>query len=168
MYYFLSLFVLLTTLSCTSIEKNNLLHSVVFPHSFSTVWSAALLVLKDYPIETEIKESGEIKTKMIRGYEIWEPPEGMIEGIDKRTYQLEIVLRRGLGPRKAPYTHVSIMKNEFEDKDFIQQNIPVPSNGIEENLILYRIQRELFLMDEVENFKERKRDPEGDAEEMDI
>lgn len=153
-FKFFLLFLILS--SCTSLNKKNLSHTAVYPHSYSSVWRAALLVLKDYPIEIEDEETGEIKTRSIRAYEAWKPPPGLINDPKRRVYSLEVFLEKGFTSNETPLVRVTVMKTEFENKDFIQQNVAVQSNGIEENLILYRIQRELFLLEEQKKFREKK------------
>ena len=149
-------------------DRRALSHSAVYPNSFSSVWSATLKVLKDYPIEVEIRESGEIKTKEIKGYSIWEPPDGSVKNKDSRVYRLSILLEKGSGALgSAPATRVNVMKNEFENQDFIMQNISIKSNGLEESLILYRIQRELYLTREQKNFR-KKQEIQKETEEEDI
>ena len=130
--------------SCITTSERSLTSTGVFQAPYSLVWQSALLTLKNYPIQTTDQEAGEIITKAIRGYQVWTPPPKMIKNPRNRHYTLKILLSRGIVQGDSAIK-VQIIKEEFINKDFIQQSIPVQSNGLEEEIILYRIGRTVHL-----------------------
>ena len=137
-------------------------YTAVFNHSYPLVWEAVLLALKKYPIAMEHQDSGQIETKFIRNYKSWKPPKGSVERPHSRKYKLKLFLEKGSSVSNTPAVKVHIMKEEFMDEDFIQQSIPISSNGLEEEVLLYRIERELFLMNQKKKFHERKKQKDKD------
>ena len=156
---------LFLSLSCTTTSNNSPTHTAVFNASYDIVWQAALLALKTYPIKSENLEAGQIETQVIRGYTSWTPPAGFIRNLKNRYYKIKIFLEKGAISRKENAVKIHLIKEEFINKDFIQQNIPVTSNGLEEEIILYRIHREILLQKEKKLFHERKRQLEKEKEE---
>ncbi len=133
---------------------NKTTHQGVFIAPYEIVWQSALLTLKNYPLVTEDVESGEIETEVIRGYSVWKPPEGMIPNQSKRRYRIKIFLEKGqVESNQAIKVH--IIKNEKLDEDFIEHSTPVISSNLEEDVILYRIHREILLEKKKVEFKKK-------------
>ena len=138
--------------SCTSLQDNTS-YQVVFKAPYSLVWQATLLAMQDYPIAKEDLEGGILSTKTVRRYSVWTPPPQSIPQIKNRHYKIRIFLEKGL--RKEVKVH--ILKKEFIDKDFIQHSIPTPSDGLEERIIAYRIQRAIQLEQKLKAFHKEKK-----------
>ena len=158
-------FIFLSACTTTPLTQH---YTAVFNYSYPLVWEAVLLTLKKYPIEMEHQDSGQIETKFIRNYKSWKPPKGSIERLHSRQYKLKLFLEKGSSAANTPAVKVHIMKEEFMDEDFIQQSIPIASNGLEEEVLLYRIGRELFLMKQKKQFHERKKQKDTDTDEEDL
>ena len=150
-------------ISCASLQDNTS-YQVVFKAPYSLVWQSVLLAMQKYPIQKEDLEGGVLTTKIIRRYSVWTPPPQSIKQINNRHYKIKIFLEKGLKESVKVY----IIKNEFINKDFIRQSIPVSSNGLEERVIAYRIQREILMEQKLKEFhkekKARANEPKDDSE----
>lgn len=149
-------FIIFFTLSCTTIPERNTIPSGVFNASFSIVWQSALLALEKYPLKNLDRESGEMETEIIRGYQVWQPPPGSIPTTRNRHYVIKLLFIKGSFKEKTA-TKVQILKEEFINKDFIQESVPIQSNGIEEEIILYRINRIIKLVQLKKDFFEQQK-----------
>ena len=148
------LIVLFILTGCVSINKDT--HQAIFLAPYDVVWQSILLTMKHYPLTTEDVENGEIETSTISGYSAWKPPKGMIYEPSKRKYRIKIFLERGeIGSKQAIKVHV--IKDEIMDKNFIERSIPITSSGIEEEVILYRINREILLEKQKNKMKKRQK-----------
>ena len=152
--------------SCVTLEEYKT-YEAVFPSPYSMVWQSIQIVVKDYPIKKSQSESGLVITKPIKGYSIWTPPPGSIKNKRNRHYTLKILLHKGIIDDK-PAVKVQVVKEEFIHKDFIEEAVPVSSNGLEEEVILYRIGRELNLVEEKRKHFERKKHPENEEDEEEL
>ena len=142
---------------CLSINK--VTQQQMFSAPYEIVWQSVLLTMKDYPLIVEDIESGEIETGMIQGYTIWQPPQGMIPYQNKRKYKIKIFLEK-IKKDSQSSIKVHIIKDERVDKDFIEHSTPVVSSGLEEDLILYRIKREILLEQKKIEMQSRKKSQE--------
>lgn len=139
-------------ISCTSLQDSTS-YQVVFNAPYSLVWQATLLAMQAYPIQKEDLEGGVLTTKTVRRYSVWTPPPKSIKQINNRHYKIRIFLEKG----QEGSVKVHIIKNEFIDKDFIQHSIPAASDGLEERVIAYRIQREITMEQKLKEFHKEKK-----------
>jgi len=147
-------------ISCTSLQDSTS-YQVVFKAPYSLVWQATLLAMQAYPTAKEDLEGGVLTTKTVRRYSVWTPPPKSIRQTNNRHYKINIFLEKGLENN----VKVHIIKNEFVNKDFIQHSIPVASNGLEERVIAYRIQREILLEQKLKAFHKEKKARANEPEE---
>lgn len=150
MFFLILLFPLL--ISCTSLQDHTS-YQVAFKAPYSLVWQATLLAMQTYPIAKEDLEGGVLTTKTVRRYSVWTPPPQSIPQTNNRHYKIHIFLEKGIKNE----VKVHILKKEFINKDFIQHSIPIDSNGLEERVIAYRIQREILLEKKLKSFHKEKK-----------
>lgn len=113
-----------------------------------------MLALEDYPIETEDNEKGFLKTENIRTETIWKFPFEQERTLSAATYALHIKLIKGtVGSR--PVVKVRILKKILERKGFIEDPKRIPSHGLEEKAILYRILREINIEQAIINHHQK-------------
>lgn len=119
-------------------------HSKVYKASYEETWQATQKALSKYRLELSNIDKGLLKTEVIKGAKAWRSP------TRKRPYsagyssQLKIrVIKGRIG--KKPTVKVVIKKNVELQKDFFSQKKPLPSDGLEEKMILYRIKREIII-----------------------
>ncbi len=117
----------------------------LFKGAIEQVWMAAEKVLSDYPILESNVDAGVLKTDYLRGPSCWRAPifeEKYTAGI-RCSLQLQILKIPGSGVR------VRVNKSLQVVKDFVSEPEDISSDGLEEMNILYRIDRELTIAQEI-------------------
>jgi len=113
-----------------------------FAANFEEVWKAVNLVLQPYPLRTSNMDQGVLETDAIRGNRIWIAPYGH-EGPDGgQSYKLTVKVLKGAAAGSNA-TRVTILKDAQRQMDFFSEARQQPSDGLEEDMILYRIGREI-------------------------
>ena len=141
----ISLLFSLSFTGCASLQpKQNIQRPVskVFHTSYEKVWRAVMMAIESYPIESEDNETGVIKTDFIRGDKIWSLPFQTAISNQHLLYSIQINLIRGQMKNK-PVIQVQVLKRNFIQKGFIEDPVSIPSDGLQEKNILYRILREI-------------------------
>jgi hypothetical protein len=82
---------------------------------------------------------------MIRGYRIWSPPYKSETAATAETYRLTIRVIKGAPLSGKPATKITIVKESQIQQDFFSEPRSIPSDGLEEKSILYRISREIMI-----------------------
>ena len=146
-------FLLLIVAGCTTTKlayNVNEPVSKLFEANYDQVWKSVMLAMEYYSIEEEDKEQGFLRTEVIKGTNIWSPP---FEGKQKKMsikYVIYIQLIKGMTGFQ-PVIQVRVLKKIFAQEGFINEPKRIPSNGLEEKVILYRIMREVkidqYIMD---------------------
>ena len=140
-----ALIFLLGLVGCvTTYPKQNVNEPVskIFYTEYEKVWRAVMLTIENYPIESEDHETGIIKTGFIRGDKVWNLPFDTSISNKDLLYTIQINLLKGK-IKKEHAVQVQVTKKNFIQKGFIEDPVSVPSNGLEEKNILYRILREI-------------------------
>ena len=108
-----------------------------------SVWRAAQLTLKHYPLNISDLDSGILETDFIKGAKVWVAPhKGAVTPPNGLRYKLRIIFSQvDVGGRVG--TKVHIEKKVTLQRDFFSPLEPVASDGLEEEVILYRMGREL-------------------------
>jgi hypothetical protein len=114
----------------------------VYFATFEEVWRAVNLVLQPYPLRISNMDQGLLETDMIRGYKVWSPPYKSDIASTGESYHLSIHVIKGALDRRAA-TKVTIVKDTEVQVDFFSDPKNVPSDGLEEKTILYRLGREI-------------------------
>ena len=123
--------------------RGHVLH--VFKHEYDRVWRATQKALGKYPIMTNNIETGVLETEIIRGEKGWRPAHAKVEVQPGLRYQIILKLVRGQTIDGVASTEVSIEKRMSLEKNFFSEGQKIYSEGLEEQSIIYRIQRELTL-----------------------
>ena len=122
--------------------------SKVFYTDYDKVWKALMLTMESYSVEEEDQEKGFLRTARRGGNKLWTPPfpeERSLSGT--RSDVIVVYLTRGQKD-SVPGVRVSVLKKSSVRKGFLTEAERVPSHGLEEKVILYRILREI----EIEEF----------------
>lgn len=115
----------------------------IFFASYDSVWRAAHASLK-YTIANENQDYGVIETDYIKSVDGWLPPDQNRPEYKSARYKLMLTFAKGSsGGRES--TRVTIEKKIEIFKDFISEREVVASDGLEEQSIFYRIERELLI-----------------------
>jgi hypothetical protein len=115
----------------------------VYYATYEEVWRASNLVLQSYPLKVSNMDQGLLETDAIRGLKVWTPPyknEGSATAGESYKLTLKI-LKGGLNGKSA--TKVTVLKDDSIQHDFFSDPRPIPSDGLEEKSLLYRIGREI-------------------------
>ncbi len=116
----------------------------VFYEPYDKVWRATQLALRNYRMRVNNMDQGVIETEPVRRPNLWMPAHSQQAQPGGVTSWLSIRLLRGhIDSREA--IKVSIQKNTQQTADFFSGERSLPSDGLEEAAILYRIQREITL-----------------------
>jgi len=116
--------------------------SKVFFANYEKVWRAVMLAIESYPIKSEDYETGIIQTGFIRGDKVWYLPFPTSISNNELLYKIQINLFKGKVKNELA-VQVQVSKQNFIQKGFIEDPVSVPSNGLQEKTILYRILREI-------------------------
>jgi hypothetical protein len=134
------IFLQLTLLSCVSapvpVEKN---YERKFRASFDEVWRACQQAIISYPLKVNNMEQGAIQTTMLRSHTYFRPPHIAKKHASGYRYTLHFNLIKNSDKE----TTLSIHKKLLVYRDFISKPEDLISDGLEESILLYRIQREI-------------------------
>ena len=115
----------------------------VYYATYEEVWRAVNFVLQPYPLRISNMDQGTLETDMIRGYRIWSPPYKAETSSTSETYRLTIRVIKGAPLAGKAATKVTIVKESQIQQDFFSDPRSLPSDGLEEKSVLYRISREI-------------------------
>ena len=115
----------------------------IYYASFDQVWRATQLALQKYPIRVNNMDLGVLETDNIKGYKVWMPPHRKSSS-GGLSYKLNVRVVRGAVEGRGS-VRVTVMKDLEKKRDFFAATQKLPSDGLEEKSILYRIRRELLI-----------------------
>ncbi len=114
----------------------------IYYASYDNVWRAAQLALK-YPIAMNNMDNGVLETEFIKADEGFQPPfqeeAGASSGL---RYKINMILVKGKSEGRDS-VRVTIRKTTEKRRDFFADPETIESDGLEEKVIFYRIDREL-------------------------
>lgn len=113
-------------------------------------WEALIYVLKSYPTKIIDRDKGYIETEELIGNNYWKAPHQK----QLNTSGSRAVIKAQLTYKK-PYSRVDIQKIIYMQSDFFSAAQEIPSDTLEEQKILYRVKRELYIKSEIKNFSKR-------------
>lgn len=122
--------------------KKNSYHKV-FPYNYESVWRAAQLTLK-YPIAVNNMENGVLETEWVRGIDGFLAPGASREPSAGIRYKISLMLVKGKLDGKQS-VRMTIAKKMERQKDFFSDVDTLVSDGLEEKVLFYRIEREILI-----------------------
>lgn len=140
----------------------------IYKVEYNQAWQAVSDIMKKYNLEVKSQQSGLIKTR-------WEDNTleinfsdsfGSSDSIKGAKFKLVVNVIKGFrGTREV--TKVTVFKRQLIEQDFLQGWKVVPSDGILEKTILYRIDRILRIEQKLKMIEEqRSREAEKDLLEL--
>jgi len=117
----------------------------VFVGSFDDIWRATQLALQSptsYPLRVNNMDTGVIETETIKGSLVWVAPHKQEVPGGGLSYRIIVRVIKGNVADKEAFK-VTVQKTAQMQRDFFSEAETVPSDGLEEKVILYRIEREL-------------------------
>lgn len=118
-------------------------HQKVYFAPYDAVWKAAHTTIK-YTIAVENQDTGFLETEYIKGVDGFLPPEVLKNPSPGVRYKLIFNFAKGKTEGRES-TRVTVEKKMERLRDFFSEPDPLPSDGLEEKLIFYRIERELVI-----------------------
>ena len=111
-----------------------------FPAPNEATWAAIQKTVEDYPVKYANYETGRFQSQEIPVEKIWKNPTGKANLNDSYTLTIQLIVSKD-----NKFTKVTILKKIHRDRGLGYKVIPVPSDGLEEEVLFYRIGRELYL-----------------------
>lgn len=127
----------------------------IFTGQYDEVWRAIQKALVRYPIQLNNIDQGIIETEIIKGDQIWQTPfkREAMKSNPKYILRVNVVKGRSKGKDSV---RVTVLKSISLEKDFFSGEARLPSDGLEEKSILYRIEREIVLERSLKRAFEKK------------
>ncbi len=131
----------------------------IFPFDYNQTWLATVEVAKKYDLELKNQETGIIKTRWVDNTaEInFSDKFNSSEGIKAAKFKVIINVVKGFRSGKE-VSKVSIYRRQMIEKDFLQGWKIVPSDGVIEKTILYRISRQIKIRNKIRELEKQKAD----------
>lgn len=110
--------------------------------TYDEVWTATLKALNDYPLKISNKDSGRIQSEVVNGpYNdlLFTYPEP-IEIPERFRYTLKFNFAKLAADDRQPLVRIRVVKDLERFHDFYTGWLPYPADGMEEKVILYRIE----------------------------
>ncbi|NQY99737.1 MAG: hypothetical protein HRT45_03590 [Bdellovibrionales bacterium] len=115
----------------------------VYLANFDSVWLATQKALAAYPMRVNNMDLKILETDYIKSNRYWNPPHIPRLGSGDK-YKLVVKVMEGEIEGKGAQK-VSVSKEVYRQKDFFAPKNRIPSTGLEERSLLYRIERELII-----------------------
>lgn len=109
---------------------------------YNQCWQAVIQAMRKYDLEGQNQEGGIIKTRWIDNTNAlnFSDSFGSSDAVKSAKYKLTInVVKSSRGSQEV--SKVSILKRQLVEQDFLQGWKEIPSDGIVEKTLLYRIKR---------------------------
>ncbi len=115
----------------------------VFFATYDLVWRAAHAVIK-YPIAVDNQDTGVLETEYIKGVDGWLPPEIKSSPSSGIRYKITLLFAKGKTDGHEA-TRVTVDKKIEILRNFFSEPEQIASDGMEEKIIFYRMERELII-----------------------
>lgn len=135
-----------------AIEKAS--NQKIFFASYDQVWKAAHTTIK-YTIASENQDYGLIETDFVKAVDGWLPPYKNKPDLPGSRYKLIFTFAKGKTNGRES-TRVSIEKKIEVFKNIISDTQSVSSDGQEEKIIFYRMEREIIIAQAIKKSTEAK------------
>lgn len=133
----------LTEKKASEIALKKTTNQKVYAFSYDSVWRATQLALK-YPIAINNMDHGVLETEWIKALDGFVAPGNAREPSSGIRYKIAMTLVKGkLDGRES--VRVTIDKKMERQRDFFSEPEQISSDGLEEKIIFYRIEREILI-----------------------
>lgn len=129
-------------LGCASPRPAEPFQTKLFVGTYDEVWLATLKALNDYPLKMSNKDSGKIQTEVVNGpYNelVFSYPDP-IELPERFRYSLTFKFAKLIDEGRKPMVRVRVTKDLEQYQDFYTGWTAYSADGLEERIVLYRIQ----------------------------
>ena len=127
----------------------------IFNGEAADINMAIRAAMKKYPVKEDNLDLGSFETENLRGDKMFRPPSDSAENFPSGLrYHINIHTIKGKIDNRIA-TRVVLKKIIEKSRDFFSEPEPLPSDGLEENIIFYRIQRELSIARAIKRVQEK-------------
>ena len=124
--------------------------------NYNQAWLATLESLKRYDLELLDQESGVIKTRWVDNTaELNFSDSFGSNSIKSAKFKLIVKVIKGFQEGRE-VSRVTVCRRQIVERDFLRGPEIIPSDGILEKTVLYRIARELHIRKKIQNIEEAK------------
>ena len=116
----------------------------IYYADYDLVWRSTQLAMSRYPMAISNIDTGVVETDFIKGSDGWNPPNARRPASPGMRYKIQLRLARGIIDEQEA-VRVTVLKRSEIQRDFFSKPEMIPSDGLEEQIILYRIERELVI-----------------------
>lgn len=125
-----------------------------FLATYEAVWRAAQISVR-YPISLNNMDTGQLETDWIRALEGFQPPDQKRAPSSGIRYKIILTLVRGK-KNNRPTVRVTLRKLIERQRDFFAEPEQLVTDGLEERVILYRMERELIIQEALKRIPDPK------------
>lgn len=135
---------------CASTPKTEPFYTRLYAGSYDEVWLATLKALNEYPLKISNKDTGKIQSETVNGpyNDLLFTPAEPINLPERFRYSLKFNFAKLVTDDDRPLTRVRIIKSLERFQDFYTGWIGSSSDGLEEQILLYRIEH-ILQMDQM-------------------
>ncbi|MBC7690761.1 MAG: hypothetical protein H7222_03260 [Methylotenera sp.] len=132
-------------------------YSRVYLSDYNTAWQAVLDSLKSIRLDITNREGGVVQTRWIENTseKNFTDSYGSADAYLKAQYRLRITVAKGFYNGK-PSIKVTVQKDQMIQRDVLDGWKPVESDSIDENTLLYRVGRLIFMKIKIARLEEEK------------
>lgn len=147
----LSSIIAATLLSCASKPPIEPFYSRLYSATYDEVWTACIKVLNDYPLKISNKDIGKIQTEVVNGpyNELFLTYPEPLEVPERFRYSLKFNFAKLESEDKSPVIRIRIIKELERFQDFYTGWIPYSPDGLEERILLYRVEHTLKMQQQI-------------------
>jgi hypothetical protein len=131
-------------------------YSYIFEASFEDVWTAAVAVLDIYSVVEASRDSGLLKTSVTpytHNQGLYDHPD-QTDRLDEVRYSIQVKLSKGLVAQSGESAvRVQITKLMERYQNLMTEWERIPTDSLEERVILYRIRQKLRIIKEIRRAK---------------
>ena len=136
---FLALFF---AVGCASTPPAEPFYSRLFVGSYDDVWLAALKALNEYPLKLSNKDTGRIQSEIVNGpyNDLVMSYPGPLELPERYRFSVDFSFAKLVSDDKRPLVRIRLRKSLERFQDFYTGWLAYSSDGLEERVLLYRIE----------------------------
>jgi hypothetical protein len=135
---------------CASAPRSEPFHTRLYAGTYDEVWLATLKALNEYPLKISNKDTGKIQSETVNGpyNDLLFSPVEPIDLPERFRYSMKFNFAKLTTDDDRPLTRVRIIKALERFQDFYTGWTASGSDGLEEQILLYRIEH-ILQMDQM-------------------
>jgi hypothetical protein len=170
--YAIILLLILVTQSCASykqfkyITEEFEIPSYIYKSDFNQTWKAVMEIMNRFDLSLNNLESGVIKTRWMDNTNEVNFVDAFSKGDMVKAAKYKLIINVEKGFRSGgEVAKVTVYKRQLVEQEFLQGWKEIPSDGIQEKVILYRVGRLVSIdkkLQDIDKIRQDKQDQEKD------